>query len=59
MDMDGDGVLVEIARDGFYKIYLYPNPGHKEFKEARQIMEIKNLIDKNFGNKLNDPTYGG
>jgi hypothetical protein len=61
LDADGDAVLVEIAQDGFYKTYSYPNPDYKrdEVKEAQQIMQIKNLIDKKFGNKLQDPAFGG
>jgi hypothetical protein len=58
---DGDAVLVEIAQDSFYKTYSYPTPGYRRenIKEAGQILQMKNLIDKKFGNKLKDPALGG
>jgi hypothetical protein len=61
LDADGDAVLVEIAQDSFYKTYSYPTPGFRRdnIKEAQQIMQMKGLIDKKFGDKLKDPAFGG
>lgn len=61
LDTDEGGVMVEIAQNNFYKTYQFPTPSHRVTvcKEAKQVVEIVELIDKRFGNKLNDKTYGG
>ncbi|RYZ18411.1 MAG: hypothetical protein EOO10_25780 [Chitinophagaceae bacterium] len=58
---DEGGVLVEIAQDKFYKIYQMPTPSAREerIKDAKQIVQILELIDQKFGNKLKDSTYSG
>lgn len=47
---DGDGVVVEISTKLKYRIYSYWSPGfNSSIKEAKEIEDIMELIDKEFG----------
>jgi hypothetical protein len=45
-------ITVEVATSKYYRIYDYLNPRHKpEIKEARKIVEIMEIIEKELGVK--------
>jgi hypothetical protein len=49
---DGYMITVEVATSKYYRIYDYLNPRHKpEIKEARKIVEIMEIIEKELGVK--------
>lgn len=56
---DGGGVLIEVAQDKFYKVYrmLTPSARKESVKEARQVVQMLELIDRNFRDKLKDKLF--
>jgi len=40
---------VELKKDGFYRTYFYGNPNYQEWKEARQMLKIADLLYTRFG----------
>jgi len=47
--VDGTSYLVELKKDGFYRTYFYGNPNYQEWKEARQMLKIADLLYTRFG----------
>ncbi|MEP6900696.1 MAG: hypothetical protein ABJA66_03035 [Actinomycetota bacterium] len=46
---DGFSNIVEINKDGIYRVYEYVNPNWAENPEAKQIVKIGNIIADEFG----------
>jgi len=46
---DGRSYVVEINKDKTYRTYLYDNPKHAPCSEAKQILEIGEIIAEEFG----------
>ena len=53
--LDGLSYVVENSFDNTYRTYMYDNPQFAKCKEAKQIIEIANLFDDEFGPQL--PRY--
>ena len=46
---DGMSYVVEFNRDGVYRTYLYDNPSYAKCNEAKQMIQIGNIISEEFG----------
>lgn len=53
LSTDPDGITIEIATAGSYRIYTYPEPSYykKHFLEAEKIVKIMDLIEDEFSFK--------
>ncbi len=47
--MDGFSNIVEINKDGIYRIYEYVNPNWADNQEAKQVVKIGSIIADEFG----------
>jgi len=50
--LDGVSYVVEISNDRSYRTYMYDNPQFAKCKEAKQMIEIADLFDDEFGPQL-------
>jgi hypothetical protein len=48
MILDGVGYVVEINRDGRYRTYMYGNPKHQKWPEAKKIISIIETLHDEF-----------
>ena len=53
--LDGLSYVVENSVDNTYRTYMYDNPHFAKCKEAKQMIEIANIFDDEFGPQL--PRY--
>jgi hypothetical protein len=47
--VDGTSYEVEVKKDGIYRTYAYMNPDYQEWKEAKQLLKIADILYTDFG----------
>lgn len=50
--LDGVGYIVELNTNKTYRTYMYDNPDYAKCREAKQMVEIADIMDEEFGWQL-------